>query len=297
MVQKILRALRPPGDNFRRAFRPPHHFAGAPSSRARCWRVRVGVLTLSLSRFVILSEAKDLLFCARPTRTYNVGSSNQRGQAVAMEPINLETWERRDHFLCYLGTDFPYIFVTADVDVTRLHAFTRRHGISFYLAMVYAATAVANGIENFRYRIADGKPCLLDCIHPGFTHLRSGSELFVIVEPEAAAPDESMVEFCRRARTQADRPVANHGMGALKGRLDVIIYSSMPWVRYTQFIRPVAKIGQDSTPKISWGRFERQGERLVMPFSLQVHHGLMDGYHLGLYFQRLQEFLDAVDQT
>ena len=210
---------------------------------------------------------------------------------MSIQTIQLETWQRRDHFLSYRGSDFPYIFITADLDVTRFHAFARRSSLSFYLAMVHAANAVANRIENFRYRIADGQPVIVDAIRPAFTHLQSGSEMFIIVEAE---PDESIVEFCRRARLQAEQPLAGHGLAAIKGRLDVIIYSSLPWVRYTQLMRPVVRIGHDSTPKISWGRFERQGNRLVMPLSLQVHHGLMDGYHLGLYYERLQQHLDAL---
>ena len=36
-----------------------------------------------------------------------------------------------------------------------------------------------------------------------------------------------------------------------------------------------------------------EGDKLMMPFTLQVHHGLMDGLHVGRYFIRLEEYLET----
>ncbi|MGD9556758.1 MAG: CatA-like O-acetyltransferase [Mangrovibacterium sp.] len=32
---------------------------------------------------------------------------------------------------------------------------------------------------------------------------------------------------------------------------------------------------------------------MLLPFSVQVHHALVDGFHVGEYFQKLQEYLDS----
>jgi chloramphenicol O-acetyltransferase type A len=203
--------------------------------------------------------------------------------------LDLDTWPRRQLFAAYHGTDFPYIFLTADVDVTRLRRYTRAAGLSFNLALVFAANTIANRIENFRYRFTAGRPFRLDSIRAVFTHLPPGSDLFVLVACDSAA---TLADFCRRNRAKARQPVADHGFASVRGHLDLIVYSALPWVRYTQFIRPVTHNGEDCNPKISWGKIEERGERLLLPFSLQVHHGLMDGYHLGLYLQQLQHYLD-----
>jgi chloramphenicol O-acetyltransferase type A len=205
---------------------------------------------------------------------------------VHAEYIDLETWDRKALFKTYLEADFPYILIGADVEVSQLYSFTRQNRISFYFAMVYAANEIANGIRNFRYRFAGGKPCLIDCNRPVITHLQPGSELFVLLEGEPAG---DMVEFCRRLREKAQGAIT---IATTRGRNDVIIYSCIPWVRYTQLIRPIVKRDESCNPKISWGKFEKRGARLFLPFSLQVHHGLMDGYHVGLYFQRLQQYLN-----
>jgi chloramphenicol O-acetyltransferase type A len=47
----------------------------------------------------------------------------------------------------------------------------------------------------------------------------------------------------------------------------------------------------DSIPRIVFGKFAKHGERTVMPISVEVHHALMDGLHVGRYLNRLEEVL------
>lgn len=44
----------------------------------------------------------------------------------------------------------------------------------------------------------------------------------------------------------------------------------------------------DSVPKISVGKIIPQGDQLLMPVSVHVHHALVDGYHVGQFFEILQ---------
>lgn len=206
-----------------------------------------------------------------------------------MEYIDLETWDRKALFNNYFGTDFPYIIMGANVDVKNLREYTKQNGISFYFAMVYAANEIANRIKNFRYRFTDGKPYLVDHNRAILTHMPPGGELFVLIETERAT---NMIDFCRQTALRANEQIENNGWGCLRNQEDTIIYSTIPWVQFTFLVRTVAKDGIDCAPRISWGKFGKTETGLMMPLSLQVHHGLMDGYHVGLYFQQLQEYLD-----
>ncbi len=53
-------------------------------------------------------------------------------------------------------------------------------------------------------------------------------------------------------------------------------------------------MGVDSNPKVTWGKYFKQDDRVLMPFSVQVHHGLMDGLHVGRYFEMLQRYIDEL---
>jgi chloramphenicol O-acetyltransferase type A len=48
----------------------------------------------------------------------------------------------------------------------------------------------------------------------------------------------------------------------------------------------------DSIPRINWGSFKEHKEKTVMPLAVQVHHGLAGGYHLGNFFNQIQELLN-----
>lgn len=202
--------------------------------------------------------------------------------------IDLSSWNRAHIFRSYLGTDFPYIIIGNNMDVTKLYRHARQEGISFYFSMIYAATKIANEIENFRFRFEGEQPFVIDKNIAFAAHLQPGEEIFVSVECDDYP---TMEEFARKNRQKASVPVPESGLNHLRGTDDIINFSCIPWISYTHFIRTIRKNGEDCNPKISFGKFIRENGRILMPFSSQTHHGLMDGYHVGKYFNRLEEYL------
>jgi chloramphenicol O-acetyltransferase type A len=202
--------------------------------------------------------------------------------------IDLSTWNRAHLFRTYLNTDFPYINIGCEMDVTKLYQYTRENGLSFYFSMIYAATTIADEIENFRYRFEGEQPFVIDKNTAFATHLIPGEELFTMVE---CAPYATLDEFAAENRKKADIPQPKSGLAAMKGRLDIINFTCIPWVHYTHFVRTIHTDGVDCVPKISMGKFSKEQGKVRMPFSTQTHHGLTDGVHVGKYFQRLEEYL------
>ena len=68
--------------------------------------------------------------------------------------------------------------------------------------------------------------------------------------------------------------------------------STLPWLRYTSLIHPVA--GKDeSNPRITWGKYEKNDEgRYMMPVSVLVHHALVDGIHIAAFYDNLNRMLN-----
>ena len=48
---------------------------------------------------------------------------------------------------------------------------------------------------------------------------------------------------------------------------------------------------EDSVPKIAFGKFIKTEERTLLPFSVEVHHALMDGLHVGRFVTWLEKAL------
>ena len=65
------------------------------------------------------------------------------------------------------------------------------------------------------------------------------------------------------------------------------------WVSCTSMMHPIHISPADSVPRIAWGKVQDESEVLKMPLSVQGHHGLMDGLHIGRYFEQFQEYLSS----
>ncbi|MBR3242363.1 MAG: hypothetical protein IKF90_06645 [Parasporobacterium sp.] len=227
---------------------------------------------------------------------FNASQKFYDEESNSIEWINPKSWNREKLFTNYLGSDFPYIVVTANVDVTKPLAFAKKHGISFNLVMIYLCTKTADSIENYRYRFIDGKPFLIDHSRPFVTHLKKGSDLFVM--GECVWPCDDIVRFCKASRENLENAAPEDLKNRVSGKLDIINYSSIPWIQYTAFIRTVIHCGEDNVPKITFGKYYKDPtdpKRTLMPLSNQTHHGLMDGLHVGRFYAKLQEACDVLE--
>lgn len=203
--------------------------------------------------------------------------------------IDYDTWDRNYIFDAYKGTDFPYINIGCDLDITNLYQYVKEEDLSLYFSMIYAATKIANEVKNFGYRFEGDQIYWVERQTAFATHLQKGTDKFVMVECD---DHNTLSEYARRNRTKADLPYEKGNLAAVAGRMDIINFTCIPWIKYTHFVRTIAHAGQDCNPKMSMGKFEEKDGRIIMPFSSQTHHGLTDGYHVGMFFNRLQEYLD-----
>ena len=74
-------------------------------------------------------------------------------------------------------------------------------------------------------------------------------------------------------------------------RLDCIHCSAMPWINFTGHKEPVS--GQkDSVPKFAFSKAVEIDNKLMMNVALNVNHALVDGYHVSLFSEKFQEYLN-----
>ena len=66
----------------------------------------------------------------------------------------------------------------------------------------------------------------------------------------------------------------------------------MPWVDFLTVTNEMNIDRDDSIPRVSWGRFVPEGDRLRLTVALQVNHRLIDGVHIGKFADLLQSRLD-----
>jgi len=71
----------------------------------------------------------------------------------------------------------------------------------------------------------------------------------------------------------------------------LIHFTTLPWISFTSFSHARNWGREDSVPKIAFGRFTRLGEIVQLPMSVEVHHALMDGLHVGRFVNKMEAAL------
>lgn len=203
--------------------------------------------------------------------------------------LDLSTWPRREAFEYFRGFDKPYFNVCTRLDAAPLKAAVAARGIgSFSLACHYVALRLANQQEPLRLRLEGGRVRIHDSLQGGATVLRDDESFgFAYLEPHA-----DWAAFA----AQGARAIAavRHRNAAFEPRVDdtaVIHFTTLPWIAFTSFSHARNWGREDSVPKISFGRIEPDGARLWLPFSVEVHHALMDGLHVGRYIEGMEAVL------
>ena len=78
-------------------------------------------------------------------------------------------------------------------------------------------------------------------------------------------------------------------------RDDLIYMTTLPWVNFTAITHPVYLKNPDSVPRIACGKITKTEDNFTMPFALQAHHSLMDGYHASIVLNDIQEYLNKIE--
>ena len=203
------------------------------------------------------------------------------------EYLDTEAWSRRHLFRLFKGYDDPFINVCADVDVAPLLSFARERGLSPFVTYHYLSTKTANELEPFRYRLRGERVLVHERLHAGaIVLLADDSFTFVYFDF-----DEDFDAFHENARTLVERArVEPPPLDARAGRDDLIYHSVVPWVSFNSISHARDSKRQSGIPKISFGKYREVGGRVIMPVSVEVHHALMDGLHVGRYFERLESY-------
>lgn len=200
-------------------------------------------------------------------------------------------WPRREHFEFFSKFEEPFFGIVANVDVTRAYAAANEGGHSFFLYYLHKVAAAVNAVEEFRYRISGDDVLIHDRIDISSTLTREDNTFgFSLIEYHT-----DFSGFHTGAKAEIERVRNTPGLFTRSFEADNLIhFSAIPWVSFTSLSHARSFTLPDSCPKISVGKMTEADGRRTMPVSVHVHHGLMDGYHVGLFLEKLQQELDAI---
>ena len=202
--------------------------------------------------------------------------------------IDIDAWDRKDAYALFSRGYLPYFSVTTPLDVTELVRFTKKEGLSFYRAMVYIVTRAMNELEPYRLRIRKDGIVVCETVSPSYT-IAGRDGTFGIVGVDYV-PGESMADFCRRALDAETRQ--REGMLIEDDvRDDLIFISCVPWFVTTSVLQEQPTNPDDSFPRVLWDRIHEEKGRLLVNFTAQLNHRLLDGSHVRDLLVRMEELM------
>lgn len=203
--------------------------------------------------------------------------------------IDVDTWPRKEIFYFFRDFEDPFFNMTANVDVSLLYDHCKREGFSFSLAALFCSQSALNLIPEFRLRLLDGQVVEYDQVHATQTILN----------------DEETFSFCYfenksdlRAFDASGKLARDHykklkTFDVESDRLDMIYYSVIPWISFTSFKHASRLDNTKTVPRIVFGKTFKESDSLKMPVSVEGHHSMMDGLHVGKFFMAFQDAMDS----
>lgn len=202
--------------------------------------------------------------------------------------INIDQWNRREHYLFFKQFEEPFFGITVLVDCTQAYSKSKEKGWSFFLYYLYQSLRAANAVEAFRYRISEDAVWCYDQVHGSSTINRpDGTFGFSYISFY-----EDAETFYAGAKREIERVQNSSGLKPAISGENVIHVSPIPWIDFTSLSHARSFSFPDSCPKISFGKMtEKEGIR-TMPVSIHVHHALMDGLQVSQWIDLFQQYLN-----
>ena len=204
--------------------------------------------------------------------------------------LDLEKWPRSATYEFFKNYDDPFFNFTANIDVSSVYRFCKKNELALSLTLLYFSLVTANEIPEFRIRLVHGRLVEFDRIHATQTILND-DETFSFAYFEMK---DDVFEFNRSGKAARERYKALRSFDVESGRSDLIYYSVIPWVSFTSFKHASRLDKSQTVPRIVFGKVFAEGDRMMMPISVEANHTIMDGFHVGKFFTSFQEKLNSV---
>jgi chloramphenicol O-acetyltransferase type A len=205
-----------------------------------------------------------------------------------VEIIDINTWKRKQHYDHFRTLKDPYFGVVFPVDVSKAYDFAKAHDVSFFGKYLHDCMKAINEIDELKLRIQDDTVVKFETINASATLMRSDQTFgFSYIEF-----DNELDLFLSHLISEKNRIETTGALFPLRNDLECIHCSAMPWVNFSGHKEPISG-ALDSVPKLAFSKIIKENDgKMMMNVSINVNHALVDGYHVGLFAEKFQHYLN-----
>lgn len=210
---------------------------------------------------------------------------------MSCRKIDMERYARRAHFAHFSSLAYPYVGLTAEVEVTDLVEQIKKRKLPTFLTVCYLIGRGANAIPELRQRIVEGQIVEYDqCIASHTLALEDGTYCYCNLNTQQPFED-----FLYHARKEQEAAKAAQSLTDEGDANELFFFSTLPWMSFTGLVQPTP-YPADSNPRITWGRYYEREGKMLLPVSIQCHHALVDGLHISRFYAAVAEEIQKLCQ-
>jgi chloramphenicol O-acetyltransferase len=193
--------------------------------------------------------------------------------------------KRRDRYNAFASFENPLVNLSFELTVPDFRPYCKERQLPPFHFFLYHVLHAIKGIDNYLYRIHRGEVIKIDDFWGSYTVINHDNNLnyarFVMSSDIREFVARSL-EAKRIAEASTALINTSEGLSEREQKNNIYI-TCMPWLKLAAIDHPIYEHKTYDVPSLAWGRFsEPQNDKMTIPFSVQAHHGFVDGYHVHL---------------
>lgn len=208
--------------------------------------------------------------------------------------VDISQWHRKEHFEAFQSVAQCTYNQTVQLDITAFLKTVKKNKHKFYPAFIHILARLMNAHPEFRMAMKDGELVIWDSVHPCYTVFHEQTETFSSLWSEYHDDFRQFLHIYSQDVACYGENLAYFPKGFIE---NMFFVSANPWVSFTSFDLNVANMDNFFAPVFTMGKYYTQGDKVLMPLAIQVHHAVCDGFHVGRMLNELQQLLVDIAES
>jgi len=215
-----------------------------------------------------------------------------KGTPVSYQIIDTNHWARSEYLKFFKDMSHPWYNICTDLDVTALYQYCKTNKQRFFHAYLYLMQQAINQCKPMRYRLVNDSVRLYEKLSISIAILADDDSIrFCDLPYEPLFSSFSKAAISAEIKVKQTPFILDQFIGQ-EMRHDTIHMTVLPWINFTSMSHARDTKNPDSIPKIALGKLTEINCRWRMPLSIEVHHSMMDGLHVGKFIATLQQLFN-----
>lgn len=213
-----------------------------------------------------------------------------------MKKIDLNTWERKSHYEWFSSFADPSLAIDTKIDVTKLIGYCKENKLSSFAVIMYVISECINANKAFRLRVLNDEIIEIDKANVAYTIMVNEST-FVNCRAKTSFGFESYMDDVKE--NQIKYTNSNYIQEEYNDLtiVDDIYCSCVPWLNFLSIRQPIPdKISESKCiPRICWGKYYEENNKLYMTLNITASHALVDGIEFCHVIEAIQNAFNNIE--